>query len=532
MSATPDVIDDDPEVDDAASRRAALGVLLAIIGIGAVVLFHVGRHQWFFLDEFEFLADRELDRPGDLFRDHNGHWSTTGVIAYRLVFGAVGLRHYWPYQALSIGAHLATAVALCAVMRRSRVDPWLATTAVVPFVFLGTASENIFWAFQHMWSVGLLCGLLAVIAFDHHGPVGRRDAGGVALGLVAVMSSPVGLGMLVATTLVALVRRGGRVAAANAVGIGGAYLIWRVAVDPETDPSAGWAPTTRLARAILGESATAYGGRALGALAIVAVAAVGLGLLLARPDRRRTLDGIALPLALAIGGVTFAVLTAYGRALLSSEPAYRYLHATIVFVLPLVAVGVNELVRRWPRVLPVAMVLLLVGLPDNVAALDSRSPFVLGNERSAFALATVAEEEDVDPDVRPQPLWIPGLRGEWLAHASRSGWFADQEPLTDQERRTASLLLAVEVVEPESVGPCDGDLTAPLTLEPGDRVRFGRGSVRVVETVDGLSVAQADLIALPAEGTVIAIDTFVEVHRPIVLTEDPFAPWHDAALCE
>ena len=171
------------------SPGVALGAFVAAILVAVPVLFHAGRHQWFFLDEFDFLAGRDLRDVPDLFRPHNEHWTTPPIVIYRILFWLVGLRSYTPYLALAITAHLASAGLLRVVVRRSGVDPWLATAAIIPWVFFGTGNENILWGFQVTLGTSLLLGLVHVLAADHDGPVGRRDLLGLGAGLLAIMSS-------------------------------------------------------------------------------------------------------------------------------------------------------------------------------------------------------------------------------------------------------------------------------------------------------------------------------------------------------
>ena len=52
----------------------------------------LGRSAWFYQDEWDFLAKRKAGDLGDLFRPHNGHWTTLPILAYRLLYAIFGLR--------------------------------------------------------------------------------------------------------------------------------------------------------------------------------------------------------------------------------------------------------------------------------------------------------------------------------------------------------------------------------------------------------------------------------------------------------
>ena len=66
----------------------------------------MGSFQWFFGDEWSFLADRSVSVDG-LFRPHNQrHWVTIPVLVYQGVYSVVSLHAYWPYQLPVILLHL------------------------------------------------------------------------------------------------------------------------------------------------------------------------------------------------------------------------------------------------------------------------------------------------------------------------------------------------------------------------------------------------------------------------------------------
>src|SRR5262245_47511654 len=70
------------------------------------VWLHVSRNAWFDLDEWDFIVQRKAGDLGDLFRPHNGHWTTLPILAYRFLYATVGLRTYFPYRFLAIVLYL------------------------------------------------------------------------------------------------------------------------------------------------------------------------------------------------------------------------------------------------------------------------------------------------------------------------------------------------------------------------------------------------------------------------------------------
>src|SRR5262249_16118581 len=103
-----------PLIERAPGIALAFFVVAEFVAFGAIM--HVTRHQWFFLDEWDFLAGRTAGNLGDLFRPHNdGHWSTLPILAYRANWQLFGLRTYTPYLALTVATHLTIAALLRAV---------------------------------------------------------------------------------------------------------------------------------------------------------------------------------------------------------------------------------------------------------------------------------------------------------------------------------------------------------------------------------------------------------------------------------
>ena len=189
--------------------RNAVRALWVVVGLAAVVLFYVNRHQWFGGDEWFILTDRGLTAgPGHqgLFEPHYEHWTTVPILAFRALYSVVGLHSYVPYIALVIVAHLATVVLLWHVMVRSRIDAWVALCFVTVFAVLGTGFENLKNAWQVTLVAPLALGLAAILVVPESGPFTRRDVIAAAFMTVAMMCSGVGLPMLVAVALVAFVR--------------------------------------------------------------------------------------------------------------------------------------------------------------------------------------------------------------------------------------------------------------------------------------------------------------------------------------
>ena len=177
--------------------------------------------MWFYLDEWDFLADRTAFNVGDLFRAHNEHWVTLPVLAYRGLWWVFGLNSYRPYQVVIILLHLLAAFLVRSVMRRVGVRPWTATVVASVLVFFGSGYQNIVLPFQMTLVGALVFGLVYLLLATHDGPFDRRDLFGWLAGLASIMCSGVGVSMVIAVGLAVLLMRGWRLALVHTVPLRG-----------------------------------------------------------------------------------------------------------------------------------------------------------------------------------------------------------------------------------------------------------------------------------------------------------------------
>ena len=92
-----------------------IALFAAVEVYAAVFWLHAGRREWFYLDEWDFLARRRASHLGDLFRAHNEHWVTIPVLVYRALYSMFGLRAYLPYRLVVLALYLAAAALLFVV---------------------------------------------------------------------------------------------------------------------------------------------------------------------------------------------------------------------------------------------------------------------------------------------------------------------------------------------------------------------------------------------------------------------------------
>ena len=208
------------------AERPAFFTFLGAEAVALVFYMSISRPMWFYLDEWDFLANRTGGNLDDLFRAHNEHWVTLPVLVYRAMWSIFGINTYRPYQLLIVLMHLGAALLVRTVMRRVGVRPWTATVVAGAFVFFGSGYQNIVLPFQITLVGSLVFGLVHLLLATHDGPLDRRDWFGLAAGLAGLMCSGVGVSMVVAVGFAVLLARGWRLALLHTVPLAAVYLLW------------------------------------------------------------------------------------------------------------------------------------------------------------------------------------------------------------------------------------------------------------------------------------------------------------------
>jgi hypothetical protein len=499
------------------STRLAVAAFAAVCLAMFVLVPLLARHQWFTHDEWDFLANRDAGSFHDLMRSHNGHWSTLPILTYRLLFHLFGLRHYWPYQLAAVFVHVATAVLLRIVMRRAGVSPWVATAVAALFAFLGAGWQDIIWGFQIGFVAALFFGLAQLILLDHEGPIDRRDWFGLACGVLGLLCSGVSVTLAVVVGLVALARRGWRIALFHVAPLGVIYAVWNFTLagkQPKT-PNAG-GHLVLLFKWIL----FAIEGL-LDAIGHFRVAGIVLGVVLLvglwlawRPLGRNILRSRqAVPAALLVGAFGFILISGWGRVV-TFHPSYakasRYVDIATGLALPAVAIGVDAVIRRWRLAAPLFAALFIAIIPGNLESLHHPNSslysvkFQDNYRRSMLALAFVPAADQVPRTLRPDRILnlIPrGAQYEitlgWLLDQKAAGRLPNFHPTT---REAADATIGLALHQSAETGPDTAchtlDAPTSITLAKNQSITFDKGRLDVRATY-------------PAGG----VDTLSTVHK-------------------
>lgn len=469
----------------------AAAAFAAYLVLAVPVLVWAGSEYWFARGDDWGLIVRDAGSFDGLFRHQHQHWSTVPILSYKVVFAAVGLQSYLPYQLVTIAAHLTVAVLLRAIVRRAGGSPWVATVVAGSIVLYGSGAENMLLAVQVSMVTTMVCGLAQLLLLDHDGDLDRRDAFGVVVGIVGLMTSGVAPVFVVAVGIAGVLRRGWRVAAFHVVPLAvvyGAWNRWQSGSMPDTltppvDVLPEWVREGWVGVGL------GLGQHPVVAVALVATAAAGL-VLGCRDDGWSFVRGrAAVPLAMVSVASLLFVGVAWNRWFFGPESVRqdRYIGIGTVLVLPMVGVGVEAVRRRLPpRLAWVAFLPLLAGVPGNVVRLvdlkEERRPTYAGLEAIAVGMARSPLALEVDRDVRLEPQRdrseTPSVG--WLLDHDRDGFLPAATPeLTDRQEADIENRLSLLQREPTGVGCPAGSPSVTGPLDRGTVLRIaGTVSVR------------------------------------------------------
>jgi hypothetical protein len=452
--------------------RLALWFLAVVSGVWLVAR---NWDLWFGGDDWLILLDRQFS-PGrgqlGLFQPHNEHWSTVPILLFRGLMAVFGVASYWPYVVVLVAVHVAIVVMLWHVMVRADIDPWLALGFTAVMAVPGVGFENL----TNVWQVQLISplalGLGALLLLPEEGPLRWRDGVASLLLTVGMASSGLGIPMLGVVGLVALVRRGPKVAIAIAALPAISYTWWYAAYGSKAPDVTSL--SYRIVPGFVWDGLTDALGdvvrlRALGVVIVVA-SFVWLGCQLAHRPLPATL---LLPGALAAGAVVSLVLTGWRRGNITVPALSRYAYITIALMLPLVAAAADWLVRRLARakfstVVPiVAGVLLVVVVVAQVRMFNRYVDSIEESKRveKAAFLNTAALAREGHHFLNDHPLHVfePQVTVEKIVALDRDGKLPSLDGLREDDRDTVLARLDLALA-PTAV---DGFTTDPSLVHIG-----------------------------------------------------------------
>ena len=350
--------------------RVAIAAFAVVVVYAFAWWLNLGRHQWFYADEWEYLSNRTAWNLGDLFRPHHGHWTTLPILQYRFLYQLFGLNHFFPYRLVVLVLYMVAAALLLAVMWRAGVHPFIAVSAATLFALFGAGSDNIINPFQVTFTGALVAGLVLLILTDHDGPFERRDWFGMLAGLVALMMSGAGVVMVMITAVAVLCRRGWRTALTLVAPLAAIYVVWFLAIG-HNDGVTQAGSVSQIGGIVSGGLRNAFRVMAPRAWLGLPLALLLIGgfVLAARQRTRAGWAQLAVPFALLCGTVLLLASVASDHAdVLGTKGAgfprqSRYVSLLAALSIPALAVAADAIARLWKWLIPLAMALFLVRDP-------------------------------------------------------------------------------------------------------------------------------------------------------------------------
>jgi hypothetical protein len=479
---------DSAEAEESSDRRRWLWIHLASLAVGFVFLLYADRNQWFWYDEWDFIARRGLHDPQlSIWQSHNGHWSTLPILAYRVLLYFFGVRTYWPYIGLLIVLHLALAHILWRVMLRVGVTPFVATGLAAVFIVLGSGYANIVWAFQIGFVGSMVLGWLCVLAACSARWNLWRLAGTWALGIAALLCSGAGTTMVALAAFAALVERGWRRAVVIASLPAVVFLVWYFPVGSKHTAKPSPSTTPKFVELGITHSFSTFVGShrgAVGALILLAMVAAVIVCLRENP-RRTALAALALASAFL-----FFVIAGVGRSSLGAITATstRYVYEAIALGLPAFGLTLDMVPRLVRRIRPssrglavaavAALSVLIVWMGvTNIRQLRTGVHTQAGGsmhlrQQLDATVRLIQSGQAYFPAAQTAKVGSPYMTAEQMARMVRAGWFPTPGLVTDPElelRQRAALQVAVnpKVLPAVTFTPRTGQLANATSTTTG-----------------------------------------------------------------
>jgi hypothetical protein len=402
----------------------------ATAALAFAVLFVAGRHGTFYYDEWHFVEIQGVGSFDDWMRPFQAHWVMVPLILWRSVFAVVGLGSYLPYLALLLAIHVIAAAGLFTLVRRTSGN-LVALCAAGVFLFLGSAWQNLFWAFQYGFVTSTATGLWALVALERGDR--RSSILGAFLLMLSLASSGMGVAFATAAGVELLVDPRRRRAIAWLVPVGLVFAAWYLAFGRASAAiiqadTGGTDVATVLSFVAFGPASSIH--------ALVGAGLIGQGLYLAGLltlallATRRSVPPRVIG---AAAGITIMLaLLAIGRGVfgIGTTAAPRYLYEGVVFVLLAGSALIGRRASLRPTtpggaVLVAAVVALTaVALARNVAIIPGGAAFFVdaaGELRGVIALTDRYGPERLDAPIPSGGRAFVPSPSELLAHMAAHG---------------------------------------------------------------------------------------------------------------
>ena len=491
--------------------RWAVGAHYLSLVVGGVVLTWLGRGQWFFADDWEFIVNRGIRGAPALgiLVPHTQHWSTGPILIWRGLLSVFGLHTYMPFLLVNVAVHLAVVHLIWRLAGRAGAGTWVRTSLAALFMVAASNGYNAFWAFQISFNGTVAIGLAILLLAERREPMSRLRVALIIVMTIAMLTfSSIAIPLVVAIGALLVIRHGWRTAALCVSPAALTFAVWYLAIGRK--PIAGNASLglhMQLSASVIRPSAGFFVeglGAAIGApvfLGTVVALLALLGLIGWSVARRRELIGRAAgPACAALGGGLFFAIAALARSTSAADDPTqaRYLYVGGALLLPLLMVCLDALVtpiiRRWNLVGPVLLVVIaalgVINLAKlhNIANLQARIEQTLRG-RVLGAASQVRNGTPFIGQQTPEPLVTIDLRMNDLVRLIGQGWVPTEPDLAEPEQGMVEIQSQV-ALGPEPTYPTGGLITL-LSHEGVDVVHDDGPCMTATQTTtDGALVLQ------------------------------------------
>lgn len=519
-------------LSEGSSNHTVRGVFLLVLLFTAVLIFYVSSHVYFFADEWLVFHDRSLTTLDGWLEPHNKTHLIPGIVAwYHLLYSFVGIDHYWLYHIPGVALHLLAAWLLWRLMLDAYVNPWGAAAAASLFALYGAGSSNLVWAFQVGITGSLALGLLQLRVAATLSPSIGHDLLGLLAGAIALSFSALGVTMVFVAALTAFFARGWRAALFYSAPLGLVYVSWwfvyvrSARIDSDYGKPILWLQW--IFHGFRETFATLGGWPPIGGLLFVA-ALFGIVSLISEV-RSRTIHWKPLipVIALAVGAVFMQFTSALGRVgqllggffVLGPEgaAASRYIYIVAGLTIPLLAVAISALVRRWRFLIVPVVLVFAASLSVNVGylvSLENSPAFAEKRQRAALNRVSDIAHSSLIHDI-PADTLIPiptggKVQAGWLREQATGGKLPKVGGQTPTRRANAEAELVARAFITHL-------LTCERALSPGEFFDAGRDDIikisgkvgglasYVYEASDGVRAKPVEIRLLTTSGTALKI---------------------------
>ena len=401
------------------SHRAWHLTLAAVFVAEAIMMLRVGRHQWYFFDEWRLVVERVIPTahgPNGLFKQlfvpDGEHVIAIPLGVFIVLTRLFGIDNYWPFIIANVLVRIGTLWLADDILRRLRTRRVARLLVVASLAFFGQGFESLFGQSIIFAGFTLVFCLLAIREMlKPHASQWRAGIITAAYLVGAIFSSSYGFPVVVGVSLY-LLFTSRRIAAALALIVPPvAFLLVRALAGgsyAQQQPVAfGRLPLyveyVQFGLAKLGEGITGLVGLGLASYVLLVVLCLWFG-------RGRQQAWFAISIIVSV--VAFFGQASVSRSVFGAEQAgasrYLFFCGALTFVMLGVSWGQRQLDHRASIVAAALIVLSLAHSAGSLVTGSSYYTTKMELSRGRLAVGFVAAQRGV-PLLVPDPDWAPDL---------------------------------------------------------------------------------------------------------------------------